>query len=41
LARFKWPRTVNVVSGLPYSATGKVAKGRLRAQARRELLGLK
>jgi long-chain acyl-CoA synthetase len=40
LARFKWPRTVNVVSGLPYSATGKVAKGRLRAQARRELLGM-
>ena len=41
LARFKWPRTVNVVTGLPYSATGKVAKGRLRAQARRELLGLR
>lgn len=41
LARFKRPRTVNVVSGLPYSATGKVAKGRLRAQARRELLGMK
>jgi long-chain acyl-CoA synthetase len=40
LARFKWPRTVNVVTGLPYSATGKVAKGRLRAQARRELLGM-
>jgi long-chain acyl-CoA synthetase len=41
LARFKWPRTVSVVTGLPYSATGKVAKGRLRAQARSELLGLR
>lgn len=40
LARFKWPRSISVVSGLPHSATGKVAKGRLRAQARRELLGL-
>lgn len=40
LARFKWPRSVSVVDDLPHSATGKVAKGRLRAQARRELLGL-
>lgn len=40
LARFKWPRSVTVVADLPHSATGKVAKGRLRAQARRELLGL-
>ncbi|MGH3496582.1 MAG: class I adenylate-forming enzyme family protein [Nocardioidaceae bacterium] len=40
LARFKWPREITVVEGLPHSATGKVAKGRLRAQARRDALGL-
>jgi len=40
LARYKQPREVSVVQGLPHSATGKVAKGRLRAQARRALLGL-
>ncbi len=40
LARFKWPRRIVVVEGLPYSATGKVAKGRLRALARSEMLGL-
>lgn len=40
LARFKWPRHVSVTTDLPHSATGKVAKGRLRAQARRESLGL-
>jgi long-chain acyl-CoA synthetase len=40
LARFKWPTQVTVVEGLPHSATGKVAKGRLRAQARRDALGL-
>ncbi|HYJ70566.1 MAG TPA: AMP-binding protein [Nocardioidaceae bacterium] len=40
LARFKWPRRITVVEGLPHSATGKVAKGRLRAQARRDVLGL-
>ncbi len=40
LARYKWPREVTVVEGLPHSANGKVAKGRLRAQARRALLGL-
>ena len=40
LARFKWPRRITVVEGLPHSATGKVAKGRLRAQARRAVLGL-
>lgn len=40
LARYKLPREITVVEGLPHSATGKVAKGRLRAQARRALLGL-
>ncbi|MGH3423134.1 MAG: AMP-binding protein [Nocardioidaceae bacterium] len=40
LARFKWPQHVTVVTGLPHSATGKVAKGRLRAQTRRDALGL-
>lgn len=40
LARFKQPSRVVVVSGLPHSATGKVAKGRLRALARSEALGL-
>ena len=38
LARYKRPRDVTVVDGLPHSATGKVAKGRLRAQARRDLV---
>ena len=41
LARYKRPQAVHVVAGLPHSASGKVAKGRLRAQARRELLGLR
>ncbi|MDN5854356.1 MAG: AMP-binding protein, partial [Actinomycetia bacterium] len=36
LARFKWPKHVTVTTDLPHSANGKVAKGRLRAQARRE-----
>jgi long-chain acyl-CoA synthetase len=40
LARFKQPRRVVVVQGLPHSPTGKVAKGRLRALARGETLGL-
>jgi long-chain acyl-CoA synthetase len=40
LARFKQPRRTIVVTGLPHSATGKVAKGRLRAMARSETLGL-
>ncbi|MCW2838906.1 MAG: AMP-dependent synthetase [Aeromicrobium sp.] len=40
LARFKQPRRTLVVTGLPHSATGKVAKGRLRALARSETLGL-
>ena len=40
LARFKQPRQVHVLEGLPHSATGKVAKGRLRALARSQDLGL-
>ena len=32
LARFKWPTIVEIVDELPHSATGKVAKGRLRAE---------
>lgn len=40
LARYKWPRDVTVVTELPHVATGKVAKQRLRAQHRREALGL-
>jgi long-chain acyl-CoA synthetase len=32
LARFKVPARVVVVRSLPYSATGKVAKARLRAE---------
>jgi long-chain acyl-CoA synthetase len=33
LARFKCPRRMEIVDALPHSATGKVAKGRLREQA--------
>jgi long-chain acyl-CoA synthetase len=40
LARFKQPSRVVIVRGLPQSANGKVAKGRLRALARSETLGL-
>lgn len=40
LARFKQPSRVVIVGGLPRSATGKVEKGRLRALARSEALGL-
>jgi long-chain acyl-CoA synthetase len=40
LARFKHPAEVIVVEGLPHSATGKIAKGRLRALARSEALNL-
>lgn len=40
LARYKCPREVAVVTDLPRSATGSVAKGRLRMRARHELLGL-
>ncbi|MFT4189701.1 MAG: class I adenylate-forming enzyme family protein [Aeromicrobium sp.] len=41
LARFKQPTVVEIVDGLPYSATGKVAKGRLRSLARGAALGLR
>ena len=40
LARFKQPTSINVVSELARTATGKVAKGRLRATERRRSLGL-
>lgn len=40
LARFKRPTVVEVVDQLPYTATGKVQKGRLRAEARRRDPGL-
>ena len=33
LARFKCPTAVQFVDALPHSATGKVAKGRLRDAA--------
>jgi long-chain acyl-CoA synthetase len=33
LARFKWPTIVELVDELPHSATGKVAKGRLRERS--------
>jgi long-chain acyl-CoA synthetase len=39
LARFKVPSAVNVVDELPHSATGKVAKGRLRAAESRRATG--
>ena len=40
LARFKQPTRIAIGSGLPRSATGKIEKGRLRALARSEALGL-
>ena len=40
LARFKVPSRVEVVTELPHSATGKVAKGRLRAGQARKAMGL-
>lgn len=40
LARFKQPAVVHVVSELPKTGTGKVAKGRLRSTERRRHLGL-
>jgi long-chain acyl-CoA synthetase len=40
VARFKVPSAVEVVSELPHSVTGKVAKGRLRAAQARRAIGL-
>lgn len=40
LAGFKQPKVIHVVGALPYTATGKVQKGRLRATERRRALGL-
>ncbi len=40
VARFKVPARVEVVAELPHSATGKVAKGRLRAGQARQAMGL-
>jgi long-chain acyl-CoA synthetase len=40
LARFKVPSRVEVVDQLPHSTTGKVAKGRLRANHARHEMGL-
>lgn len=40
LARFKVPSSIEVVARLPHSATGKVAKGRLRAAQSRRAMGL-
>src|SRR5262249_52988842 len=40
VARFKVPTAVQVVGELPHSATGKVAKGRLRASEARRAMGL-
>ncbi len=40
LARFKRPVTIHLVDELPYTVTGKVQKGRLRAAERRRTLDL-
>ncbi|MDP9821661.1 AMP-binding protein [Nocardioides massiliensis] len=40
LARFKQPHAYDVVAELPRTATGKIAKGRLRAAIRRQQLDL-
>jgi long-chain acyl-CoA synthetase len=40
LAGFKQPKAIHVVDALPYTVTGKVQKGRLRATERRRALGL-
>jgi long-chain acyl-CoA synthetase len=40
LARFKQPAKIEIASELPHSATGKVAKGRLRAAQARRAMGL-
>ncbi len=37
---FKQPTVIHVVDELPYTVTGKVQKGRLRATERRRALGL-
>lgn len=40
LAGFKQPKVIHIVGTLPYTVTGKVQKGRLRATERRRALGL-
>jgi len=40
LARYKRPTHWHVVADLPFTATGKVRKGMLRATERRRALGL-
>jgi long-chain acyl-CoA synthetase len=40
LARFKQPAGVELVDTLPHSASGKVAKGRLREEQQRRAMGL-
>jgi long-chain acyl-CoA synthetase len=40
LARFKQPTAIHIVEELPYTVTGKVQKGRLRAAERRRTLSL-
>ncbi len=40
LARFKHPASIQITTALPHSATGKVAKGRLRAAQARRAIGL-
>jgi long-chain acyl-CoA synthetase len=40
LARFKQPGVIHIVDALPYTATGKIQKGRLREAERRRSLGL-
>jgi long-chain acyl-CoA synthetase len=40
LARFKRPTRIELVDELPRTASGKIAKGRLRSTLRRERLGL-
>ncbi|RYB93585.1 AMP-dependent synthetase [Nocardioides oleivorans] len=40
LARFKQPTRIELVDELPFTATGKVQKGRLRGYERRRALGL-
>ncbi|MGH3447099.1 MAG: AMP-binding enzyme, partial [Nocardioidaceae bacterium] len=40
VARFKIPSAVHIVDKLPHSVTGKVAKGRLRANQARRAMGL-